>query len=94
MYIDDFIWLPHIIEKLAVKHQVEPEEVEELFFNKPRFRFVEKGHIAGQDVYSASGQSDSGRYLIVFFIRKPANTALITSARDMDKKERRLYERK
>jgi uncharacterized DUF497 family protein len=45
-------------------------------------------------VYSASGQTDAGRYLIVFFIHKPNNTALILSARDMDKKERRRYEQR
>ncbi len=94
MYIDDFIWLPDIVEKLVVKHQVDPEEAEDVFFNKPRFRFVESGYRSGEDVYSASGQTDAGRYLIVFFIRKPGNLALILSARDMNKKERRLYERK
>jgi len=94
MYIDDFIWLEDIIDKLLAKHQVTPEEVEEIFFNHPRFRFVESGYRVGEDGYSASGQTDAGRYLIVFFIRKPVNLALILSARDMDKKERRLYERK
>jgi uncharacterized DUF497 family protein len=94
MYIDDFIWLPDIIEKLAVKHHVTQDEVEEVFFNRPRYRFVESGHRADEDVYSASGQTDAGRYLIVFFIHKPDNTALILSARDMDQGERRRHERK
>jgi hypothetical protein len=26
MYIDDFIWLPDIVEKLAVKHHVTQDE--------------------------------------------------------------------
>lgn len=94
MYIDDFIWLPDILDKLAVKHHVSEDEVEEIFFNSPHYRFVEAGYKPGEDVYSASGQTDAGRYLIVFFIHKPTNTALILSARDMDKKERRRYERK
>jgi uncharacterized DUF497 family protein len=68
MYIDDFIWLPHIVEKLAIKHRVTQDEVEKV--------------------------SDAGRYLIVFFIYKVAHTALIISARDMNKSERRRYERK
>lgn len=92
MYIDGFIWLPNIIEKLAVKHRVTQDEAEEIFFDRPRYRFVESGYRSGEDVYSASGQTDAGRYLIVFFIKKTDNTALILSARDMDKKERRLYE--
>jgi len=94
MYIDDFIWLTDILEKLAVKHRVTQEEVEEVFFNRPRYRFVESGHRPGEDVYSASGQADAGRYLIVFFIHKLGNTALILSARDMDRRERRRYERR
>jgi len=94
MYIDDFVWLPDVLEKLAVKHGVTQDEAEEVFFNRPRYRFVESGHRRGEDVYTASGQADVGRYLIVFFIHKPGNTALILSARDMDQKERRRYERK
>ena len=94
MYIDDFIWLPEIIEKLAAKHQVTQDEVEEVFFDAPQFRFIESGHTPGQDVYSASGQTDAGRYVIVFFIFKPGNIALILSARNMDNKERKRYERK
>ena len=38
MNIDDFIWLPAIVDKLESKHHVMPDEVEEVFFNKPRFR--------------------------------------------------------
>lgn len=94
MFIDDFIWLPSIVDKLEVKHQVSQDEAEEIFFNRPRFRFVESGYQKGEDVYSASGQTDAGRYLIIFFIHKSSNIALIISARDMDKKERKRYERK
>jgi len=94
MYIDDFIWLPDIIEKLSVDHHVTQDETEEVFFDKPKYRFAESGHRPNEDVYSASGQTDAGRYLIVFFIYKSGNVALILSARDMDDKERRRYERK
>ncbi len=94
MNIDDFIWLPDIIEKLIVKHNITQDEVEEIFFNKPRFRFVEKGIRKDEDVYSALGQTDAGRYVIVIFICKQKNLALILSARDMDKKERNLYGKK
>lgn len=94
MYIDDFVWLPDIADKIETKHQVTLDETEEIFFNKPRFRFIEAGHTRGDDVYSATGQTEGGRYLIVFFIYKIGNIALILSARDMDKKERRRHERK
>lgn len=94
MYIDNFIWLPDILDKIAVKHNVTQEEAEEIFFNNPQYRFIESSYRPGEDVYSASGQTDSGRYLIVFFIYKSDNFAMILSARDMDKKERRRYEKK
>lgn len=68
--------------------------MEEVFFDQPRYRFVEAGYNLGEDVYAASGQIDAGRYLIVFFIFKRNNIALLLSARDMDAKERRWYERK
>jgi uncharacterized DUF497 family protein len=94
MYIDDFVWLTEIANKVAAKHRVTLDEAEEVFFNNPRYRFVESGHRIGEDVYSAGGQTDAGRYLIVFFIYKGDNTALILSARDMDTAERKRYERK
>jgi uncharacterized protein len=93
MYIDDFLWLPDIVEKLLVKHHTTQDEVEEVFFNRPQYRFVEKGYRTGEDVYLAAGQTDGGRYLVVFFIQKPGNVALILSARNMDRKERKRYER-
>jgi uncharacterized protein len=92
--IEEIIWLDAIIEKLAVKHRVEPDEVEEVLCNKPKFRFVEKGDRKGEDVYLALGRTDAGRYLAVLFIYKPSAQALILSARDMADKERRLYGRK
>jgi uncharacterized DUF497 family protein len=91
--IADFIWLEEIVEKLEVKHNVIPEEVEELFANKPRITRMERGRFQGEDVYRALGQSNAGRYLVAFFIHKRTDDALILSARDMDKKERKSYAR-
>lgn len=93
MRIDEIIWLQQFVEKLAIKHGVEKTEVEEVLANRPYFRFVSKGNQPGEDVYSAMGQTDTGRYLIIFFIQKPNRRALIISARDMTRTERRNYER-
>ena len=71
MQIDGILWLSQFVEKLASKHSVTTMEVEEIFANRPRFRFVAKGNRSGEDVYSAMGQTDAGRYLIVFFLLKP-----------------------
>lgn len=92
MKIAEIIWLEEIEEKCAVKHHVRPEEVEQVFRAPPRINHVERGCRSGEDVYVARGQTDSGRYLIVFFIRKLDGAALILSARDMSPGERRSYE--
>jgi len=92
--IEGIIWLEEIVEKLWKKHHVAEAEVEEVLESRPRFRFVEKGHRPGEDVYGALGRTDAGRFLIVFFVyRKDAN-ALIVSARDMSRSERKRYEKK
>lgn len=94
MKIANLIWLQDVIDKLAFKHQVEPDEVEEVFDNRPKIRFVQKGARKGEDVYIALGRSEAGRYLAVLFIMKKNNNALILSARDMAKRERKQYDRK
>jgi uncharacterized DUF497 family protein len=94
MRIEGVIWLRDIVDKLASKHHVETDEVEEVLNGKPKFRFVEKGERRGEDVYLALGQTDAGRYLSVLFIYKKTEEALILSARDMARKERRRYGRK
>lgn len=82
------------MEKLEVIHHVFPDEVEEVFLNRPVIRKVQKGHTKGEDVYKALGQTNASRYLFIIFIYKPeGRTALIVSARDMVQKERRQYER-
>ena len=93
MYIDDIIWFDQIVEKLEWKHHISPEEVEEVFYNGPRIRGGPKGHVQGENIYYAYGQTDSGRYVFVVFIYKRTREALIISARDMDKKERTNYEK-
>ena len=44
-------------------------------------------------IYAAMGQTSSGRYLIVFFVRKTTQEALIVTARDMTGSESKLYEK-
>lgn len=94
MKITGFIWLDDIVTKIEVKHHVEQNEVRELFANQPQFRRVEKGHRPGEHVYSAVGQTDAGRYLIAYFVYKRNRRALVLSARDMTRAERRKYERR
>lgn len=91
MRIVGFIWIEEILDKLLRKHDVHEWEV---FEGKPKFRFVEKGQREDEHVYSAMGRTDTGRYVIVFFVHKSDGRALPVSARDMTATERKRYERK
>lgn len=62
MEISGIIWLRSVVDKLAWKHGVATEEVEEVLGGSPRFHFIETGHVAGEDLYAALGRTDAGRY--------------------------------
>ena len=93
MRLYEIIWKVRFIEKIGTKHSVTIDEVEEILFGKSHFRRAQKGHVKGEDLYAAYGQTAGGRYLIVLFIRKEQTAALPISARDMSDSERRYYER-
>lgn len=94
MKIDGVIWLRNVIDKLLWKHHVTTDEVEEVFSRSPRYRFLEEGDVEGEDLYSALGRTEAGRYLTVYFLHKVTGEALVISARDMAKKERKSYGKK
>jgi uncharacterized DUF497 family protein len=94
MKINGVIWLRNVIDKLSWKHHVTTDEAEEVFSRSPRYRFLEEGDVEGEDLYSALGRTEAGRYLTVYFLHKVTGEALVISARDMTKKERRLYGKK
>lgn len=93
MEIQRVIWKDRFIDKLEAKHGVETDEVEEVLFSEPYVRFFEKGRVKDENLYAAYGQTDTGRFLIVFFVLKPGGNAMPISARDMTQAERRYYER-
>jgi hypothetical protein len=47
--------------------------------------------LRGENLYAALGQTRAGRYLIVYFVHKKTGEALMISARDMTRKEKRTY---
>ena len=95
MKITRIIWLHQYVTKMEVKHGVYRDEILDVLASQPRTRRVGKGrHQPGENLYVAYGQTEAGRYLAIFFIHKLTGEALIISARDMDDKERRRYERK
>lgn len=92
MWIYEILWKEQNADKLAWKHDIITTEVEEVLFEKPLIRRVERGKVRGEDLYTAYGQTHGGRYLVVFFVLKAGNVAMPISARTMSSAERRLYE--
>jgi uncharacterized DUF497 family protein len=81
-----------VLEKLASKHSVTIEEVQEVLLNESRRIFG-----ARERSYLALGQTAAGRYLAVFFFVEGAAggvSARVATARDMDDAERRRFARK
>ena len=92
--IIDLLLRDYVIDKLIWKHNISELEVRQVFNNQPNIRFIEKGKIKGEHLYVASGRTDAGRFLLVFFIMKKNKKALIVTARDMTERERRKYAKK
>lgn len=94
MNIAGIIWYRDFVEKLETKHEVTQSEVRQVLWGVHKVKFVQKGHYPGEDMYVATGQTDFGRYLVVFFIYKKDKRALVISARDMSNAERKRYAKK
>lgn len=91
MIIRQIIWKDRFVEKLAAKHGVSTDEVEDVLNSKPHIRKVSRGNVKGENVYAAFGQTIGGRYMVIFYIRKLTGAILPISARDMDHGERDYY---
>lgn len=94
MRLQGVLWKQRFVQKIAAKHGVSTEEVEDVLFRTPFVRKAERGKLPGEDLYAAYGQTRAGRYLIVFFIRKRGGLAMPISARRMTQSERRYYREK
>ena len=88
-----FQWDRYNIQKNWDKHGVSPVESEQTFFNKPLLIAKDIQHSQEEDRFYVLGKTDQGRKLfIVFMIRK--RPIRVISSRDMNRKERRIYERR
>lgn len=89
--VEEFDWDANNIEKNRERHQVEPGECEEVFFNQPLLVAQDQVHSIGEERYHALGHSNTGRKLLIVFTVRGKNLRVI-SARDMSRKERTAYE--
>jgi uncharacterized protein len=86
-----FEWDKYNSEKIRKKHGVTSVECEQVFFNLPVIAGEDKKHSEIENRFYVLGQKDSGRLLfLVFTVRK--DKLRVISARDMNKKERRVYQ--
>ena len=72
---------------IQLEHGVSPEEVEEVFANKPFFRKTKKGH------YVVFGPTFDGRFIIVVFELKSKGVARPITGWDMNRAEIRYYKK-
>jgi len=91
--IVQFVWDKGNEEKSKKSHGVEWWECEEVFFNFPLYLSPDIKHSKNEERFFAFGHSHADRLLtIVFTVRK--KTIRVISARDMNKKERKMYHEK
>jgi uncharacterized DUF497 family protein len=74
------------------QHQVSQAECEQAFFNRPARIVADVGHSQREVRYAMLGATDTARKLFVSFTVRGALVRVI-SARDMNRPERRIYER-
>jgi uncharacterized protein len=87
---EGFQWDPGNSNKNLIKHSVTNPECEQVFFNQPMIVVDDTKHSEKENRWFLLGRTDQDRFLfIVFTIRQ--ELIRVISARDMNKKEREIY---
>lgn len=90
--ITDFDWDAGNTRKND-KHGVSMAEAEQVFFNEPLLVIEDSKHSQGEIRLHALGKTNESRTLhITFTLRHSGERIRVISARDMHRKERKLYE--
>jgi uncharacterized protein len=91
--IAGFDWDDGNSRKSADKHEVIQSEAEQIFFNQPLILVEDIGHSQKEERYQALGKTGDERLLHVSFTLRAQGTLIrVISARDMHRKERKIYE--
>jgi len=85
-----FDWNEGNNDKNWLKHKVSPSECEQVFFNHPLLIQDDIIHSKTEKRFYALGQTDLKRFLFIAFTVRN-NLIRVISARDMSRKERRVY---
>jgi uncharacterized DUF497 family protein len=90
--IEGFEWDKGNERKNIEAHGVSQSEAEQIFFNEPPLVTTDPIHSALEPRWIALGVTDDRRRLLVVFTLRAAETKIrVISARDMSRKERRIY---
>jgi len=87
-----FIWDKGNIDKNWLKHQVTNRECEEVFFDKNKKISKDVLHSNKEKRYILLGKTKKDRLLFIIFTIREKKIRIV-SARDINKKEVRLYEK-
>ena len=91
--IAGFEWDSGNSRKSADKHDVSQAEAESVFFNNPLIVVQDVKHSEREQRLSALGKTSQDRLLhISFTLRQNGTMVRVISARDMNRKERKVYE--
>ena len=85
-----FEWDEANVEKNWRTHRVSPGEAEQVFFNKPVMIGEDTRHSQREKRHYVLGRTDQGRQPFIAFTVREGNIRVI-SARDMSRKERKIY---
>jgi uncharacterized DUF497 family protein len=88
--LNGFDWDEGNPDKNWLKNRVSTNECEEVFFNVPLFVADDVKHSQTEQRYFALGQTNGKRLLFLSFVIR-ADKIRIISARDMHRKERKIY---
>lgn len=89
----EFDWDKGNIDKNYLAHNVTNQEAEEIFIEKSQIILGDEKHSLKEKRYMLCGTTAKGRKLAVIFTIRNDKVRII-SARDMNIKERRAYEKK
>jgi hypothetical protein len=87
---EGFDWDKGNVEKNWNRHRVTPQESEQVFFNRPLIVADDTTHSLTEKRFFVLGQTDEDRLLFVAFTVRKKKIRVI-SARDMKRKERKVY---
>lgn len=91
--ITGFDWDAGNDRKSKEKHTVGRFEAEQVFFNQPLLVLADQKHSQNEVRYHALGKSNDARLLHITFTLRSGDTLIrVISARDMHRKERKIYE--